>query len=348
MNFIDLMSPAGVTGSAYWLPLIATGVVGLAVAMYVILDGFDLGVGILFPFYPREMDRDQMMNSVAPFWDGNETWLVLGGTWLLVAFPLAYSIIAPALYVPIIVMLLALVFRGVAFEFRWVAKPYHRKWDVAFAAGSTVAAFAQGCMVGGILNGFRVEAHQFAGGPLDWLTPFSVMCGLGLIVGYALLGACWLVMKTAGEVEVRARRYAKPLLLGLLAFIVLISVWTPLQFEQVAQRWFGGQHILYLSPVPLITAALAISCWRALSGRHTTLAFYCAVGLFIIAFIGLAISTLPYLAPPSITLWQAASSPSSQTFMLVGTTVLVPFVLGYTVFVYHTFRGKVRPGEGYH
>jgi cytochrome bd ubiquinol oxidase subunit II len=316
--------------------------------MYVILDGFDLGVGILFPFYPQEADRDQLMNSVAPFWDGNETWLVLGGTWLLVAFPLAYSIIAPALYVPLIAMLLALVFRGVAFEFRWVAKPRHHVWDVAFAAGSTVAAFAQGTMVGGILNGFRVEAGQFAGGPLDWLTPFSLMCGIGLIVGYALIGACWLVMKTVGGVEAKARRYARPLLLGLLVFIVVISVWTPLQFEHVRARWFGGLNMLYLSPVPLITAGLAISCWRGLAGHHTTVAFYSAVGLFIISFVGLAISTLPYLVPYSITLWQAASSPSAQTFMLVGTTVLVPFVLGYTVFVYHTFRGKVRPGEGYH
>jgi cytochrome bd ubiquinol oxidase subunit II len=333
---------------AFWLPVISTGVVGLAVAMYVILDGFDLGVGILFPFFPQEIERDQMMNSVAPFWDGNETWLVLGGVWLLVAFPLAYSIITPALYVPLIAMLLALVFRGVAFEFRWVAKPHHRKWDIAFTAGSTVAAFAQGTMVGGLLIGFRVEDRQFAGGPLDWLTPFSVMCGAGLVVGYALIGSCWLVMKTSGGVEQQARRFAKPLLLALVGFIVLISVWTPLQFERVAVRWFSGRNLLYLSPVPLITAALAVSCWRGLAGRHPTIAFNGAVGLFVISFVGLAISTLPYLAPPSITLWEAAASPKSQTFMLVGTTVLVPFVLGYTVFVYHTFRGKIRPGEGYH
>jgi cytochrome d ubiquinol oxidase subunit II len=333
---------------AFWLPVISTGVVGLAVAMYVILDGFDLGVGILFPFFPREIERDQMMNSVAPFWDGNETWLVLGGVWLLVAFPLAYSIITPALYVPLITMLLALVFRGVAFEFRWVAKPHHRKWDIAFAAGSTVAAFAQGTMVGGLLIGFRVEERQFAGGAFDWLTPFSVMCGVGLVVGYALLGACWLVMKTSGGVEKQARRFAKPLLLALIGFIVLISVWTPLQFERVAVRWFSGRNMLYLSPVPLITAALAICCWRGLTGRHPTIAFNGAVGLFVISFVGLAISTLPYLAPPSITLWEAAASPKSQTFMLVGTAVLVPFVLGYTAFVYYTFRGKIRPGEGYH
>ncbi|HUI62389.1 MAG TPA: cytochrome d ubiquinol oxidase subunit II [Steroidobacteraceae bacterium] len=342
------MSPEHLQGSAYWLPLVGTGVVGLAVALYVILDGFDLGVGILFPLFPAERDRDQMMNSVAPFWDGNETWLVLGGTWLLVAFPLAYSVIAPALYVPLIAMLLALVFRGVAFEFRWVAKPHHRKWDVAFAAGSTVAAFAQGTMVGGLLRGFHVEDRQFAGGPFDWLSPFSLMCGCGLIVGYALLGSCWLVMKTSGGVEQTSRRHARPLLIALLAFIVLISVWTPLEFPRIALRWLNWPNRLYLSPVPLITTFLAVSCWRGLQGRHPTTAFYSAVGLFIISFVGLAISTLPYLAPPQITLWDAAAAPKAQSFMLIGTTVLVPFVLGYTVFVYHTFRGKVRPGEGYH
>ncbi|HVO47755.1 MAG TPA: cytochrome d ubiquinol oxidase subunit II [Steroidobacteraceae bacterium] len=342
------MNPDHLQGLAYWLPVVATGVVGLAVALYVILDGFDLGVGILFPLFPAEADRDQMMNSVAPFWDGNETWLVLGGTWLLVAFPLAYSVIAPALYVPLIAMLLALVFRGVAFEFRWVAKPHHRKWDVAFAAGSTLAAFAQGTMVGGLLRGFHLENRQFAGGPFDWLSPFSLMCGCGLIVGYALLGSCWLVMKTSGGVEQASRRHARPLLMALLAFILLISVWTPLEFPRVALRWLNWPNRLYLSPVPLITTFLAVSCWRGLKGRHPTTAFYSAVGLFIISFVGLAISTLPYLAPPEITLWDAASTPKAQNFMLIGTTVLVPFVLGYTVFVYHTFRGKVHPGEGYH
>ncbi|KAJ8138480.1 hypothetical protein OY671_008307, partial [Metschnikowia pulcherrima] len=247
---------------SFWSPVVSTGIVGLAVALYVIMDGFDSGVGISFPYFPQEADRDQMMNSVAPFWDGNETWLVLGGVWSLVAFPLAYSIITPASYVPLIAMSLALVFRGVAFEFRWVAKPHHRKWDIAFAAGSTVAAFAQGTMVGGLLIGFRVENGQFVGGPLDWSTPFSVMCGAGLVVGYALIGACWSVMKTAGGVEKDARRFAKPLLIALVAFIVVISVWTPLQFERVAARWFGGWHMAYSSPVPLITAASAVSCWR--------------------------------------------------------------------------------------
>jgi cytochrome bd ubiquinol oxidase subunit II len=342
------MNPDNLAGLAYWLPIISAAIIGLAVAMYVVLDGFDLGVGILFPYFPQEAERDQAMNSVAPFWDGNETWLVLGGTGLLVAFPFAYAVIMPALYVPLIAMLLALVFRGVAFEFRWVAKPHHHKWDVAFAAGSTVAAFCQGLMLGGLLSGIRVKGDYFAGGTFDWLSPFSLMCGLGLVVGYAFLGACWLVMKTSGGVEQGARRLAKPLCIAFLAFILLVSVWTPLQFERIAARWFTLPNMLYLSPVPVLTVVLAVSCWRGLGGRHPTVAFYSAVGLFVMAYIGLIISTVPYLVPPTVTVWQAAAAPKSQAFILLGMSFLIPIILGYTVFVYHTFRGKIRPGEGYH
>lgn len=339
----------GLEGAAYWLPLVAAGVVVLAVAMYVVLDGFDLGVGILFPLHPDETERDQMMNSVAPFWDGNETWLVLGGNGLLVAFPLAYSIVMPALYVPLFALLLALVFRGVAFEFRWVAKPHHRKWDIAFAAGSIIAAFAQGLVLGGILDGIRVsEQQRFAGGPFDWFTPFGLMCGFGLVVGYALIGACWLVMKTTDEVERKARRRARPLLLATLAFIAVVSVWTPLEYPRIAERWFAWPNLIYLAPVPLLTALLALACWRGLRGAHPSISFYSAVGLFVLAFVGLVVSNAPYLVPPSVTLWEAAAPPSSQIFTLIGIAVLLPVILGYTVFVYWTFRGKVRPGEGYH
>lgn len=334
--------------SADWLPLVSAGIVAGAVGLYVILDGFDLGLGILFPFFPRESDRDHLMNTVAPFWDGNETWLVFGGTGLLVLFPLAYSIILPALYVPAIAMLLALVFRGVAFEFRWVAKPHHRKWDVAFAAGSTVAAFAQGVMLGGLLGGIRVENGQFAGGPFDWLTPFSVMCGLGLVVGYALLGVCWLILKSSGHIESAARRHARQLLPALVAFVVLVSVWTPLEFPRIAQRWFSWPNLLYLSPVPLIAAVLTVSAWRGIRSDHPARAFYSAVGLFVLAFVGLGISAFPYLVPSSVTLWQAAAAPKSQVFFLSGAAVLIPLILGYTVFVYRTFRGKLPEGQGYH
>ncbi|HSY09212.1 MAG TPA: cytochrome d ubiquinol oxidase subunit II [Steroidobacteraceae bacterium] len=337
------------TGAAYWLPLICAAVIGFAVAMYIVLDGFDLGLGILFPFFAREIDRDQMMNSVAPFWDGNETWLILGGTGLFVTFPRAYAVVMPALYVPLITMLLALVFRGVAFEFRWVAKPHHRKWDIAFSAGSIVAALCQGFMLGGLLGGTRVEQGRFAGGAFDWLTPFTLLCGMGLVVGYALLGATWLVMKTTGSLERRARRSARVLLVGMLGFIVLVSVWTPLEFAPIAARWFTWPNILYLSPVPLATAIFAVACWRGLlRARFMFSPFYSAVALFIIAYIGLVISTMPYLVPPALTVWDAAAAPSSQRFVLIGIAILMPFILGYTVFVYHHFRGKVRADEGYH
>jgi cytochrome bd ubiquinol oxidase subunit II len=342
------MSPTDLTGAQYWLPVICAGVIGLAVAMYVVLDGFDLGVGILFPYFPEEAQRDQTMSSIAPFWDGNETWLVMGGTGLLVAFPLAYAVIMPALYVPLIAMLLALVFRGVAFEFRVVAKPYHHKWDISFAAGSTVAAFCQGLMLGGLLSGVRVEGDHFSGGAFDWLHPFSLMCGLGLVVGYAFLGACWLIMKTSAGVEQIARRCARPLCVAFLLFILIVSVWTPLQFERIAARWFSMPNMLYLSPVPILTIVLAVSCWRGIYGRRATVAFYSAVGLFVISFIGLVISTVPYLVPPTLTVWQTAAVPQSQGFILAGMSVMIPVILGYTVFVYYTFRGKVRPGEGYH
>jgi cytochrome d ubiquinol oxidase subunit II len=343
------LGPEGLTGTEYWLPLIAAAVVAVAVIMYVVLDGFDLGVGILFPFLREEGERDVAMNSVAPFWDGNETWLVLGGNGLFVAFPLAYAIIMPAIYVPLIAMLLALIFRGVAFEFRWVAKPRHRKWDVSFAAGSIAAAFFQGTILGGLLEGIRVEGGQFAGGTFDWLSPFSLMCGLALVAGYGLIGACWLVMKTAGPVEAHARRHARPLLVALLAFIALVSIWTPLEFARIRERWFDWPNLLYLAPIPVATALLAVACWRGIANpARTSLAFYSAVGLFVLAFVGLVVSNAPYLVPPSITLWEAASSPESQIFILVGVAIILPFILGYTVFVYYTFRGKVRPGEGYH
>jgi cytochrome bd ubiquinol oxidase subunit II len=342
------MSPETLTGTAFWLPLACASVVAIAVALYVILDGFDLGIGILFPFFSREADRDRMMNSVAPFWDGNETWLVLGGNGLFVAFPAAYAIVMPALYVPLIAMLLALVFRGVAFEFRWVAKPHHRKWDIAFAAGSTLAAFCQGLMLGGLIDGLHVENRQFAGGAFDWLSPFSLICGMGLVVGYALIGACWLTMKTTDDLERKARLMAQSLLIGLVAFVVLVSIWTPLEFERIADRWFSMPNLIYLSPLPILTALLVIVCWRGLRSGHETASFYSAVAVFVLAFVGLAISAYPYLVPWSVTLWEATGSLASQKFIFIGIAILLPFILGYTIFSYYTFRGKLREGEGYH
>ncbi|MGZ3289822.1 MAG: cytochrome d ubiquinol oxidase subunit II, partial [Xanthobacteraceae bacterium] len=245
-----------------YLPVIWAGVIGTAVALYVILDGFDLGTGILFPLAKTERERDQMMDSIAPFWDGNETWLVLGGGGLWVAFPQAYAVIMPGLYLPVFVMLLALVFRGVAFEFRSVAVTSKIYWNVAFAAGSTIAALCQGVILGGLIQGIKVENGVFAGGPLDWMTPFALLCGLGVAVGYALLGATWLVMKTEGTVAERARNQAKVLLLGVLAFMAVVSIWTPLAFERIAARWFSIPNIYFLWPVPLLTALTALMAWR--------------------------------------------------------------------------------------
>jgi cytochrome d ubiquinol oxidase subunit II len=330
------------------LPLIWAGVIGLAVALYVVLDGFDLGVGILFPFTERESERDQMVGSIAPFWDGNETWLVLGGGGLFVAFPVAYGVIMSALYLPVIVMLLALVFRGVAFEFRAAAETSRRYWNFAFSAGSMVAAVCQGLILGGLIQGIKVENNEFAGGALDFATPFALLCGVGVLAGYGLLGATWLVMKTEGPVAERSRTQAKLLLLAVLAFMALVSLWTPLAFERIAARWFATPNIYYLWPVPIVTALTALIAWRSLEARGEWLPFVCAIALFLLGYLGLVISVFPYLVPPSLTIWQTAAAPASQRFMLVGTLVLLPIILGYFVLVYWLFRGKIREGEGYH
>jgi cytochrome d ubiquinol oxidase subunit II len=331
-----------------YLPVIWAAIIGLAVAMYVILDGFDLGIGILFPFAETDRDRDQMMSSVAPFWDGNETWLVLGGAGMMVAFPLAYSIIFPALYLPVIIMLLALVFRGVAFEFRWIGVTSKPHWTFAFAAGSALAAFCQGLILGGMIEGIKVENGAFAGSAFDWATPFAVLCGLGLVAGYALLGATWLVMKTEGRVAERARIEAKLLLLAVLAFMAIVSLWTPLAFERIAVRWFSLPNILFFWWVPAATALVSFALWRSLETGREVLPFLATIALFLLGYLGLLISNFPYLVPPSLTIWQTAAAPSTQVFMLMGTLVLLPIILGYMIFVYWIFGGKLREGEGYH
>ncbi|HEX9324120.1 MAG TPA: cytochrome d ubiquinol oxidase subunit II [Xanthobacteraceae bacterium] len=332
----------------WYLPVIWAAVIGIAVAMYVILDGFDLGIGLLFPFAKSERERDQMMNSVAPFWDGNETWLVLGGAGLLVAFPLAYAIIMPAFYLPVILMLLGLVFRGVAFEFRWIAASSKQVWNVGFTAGSAVAGFCQGLILGGLIQGIRVENGAFAGGAFDWATPFSVLCGFGVLAGYALLGATWLVLKTEGAVAERARTQAKLLLVMVLAFMAAVSIWTPLALERIAARWFSLPNILFLWPVPFVTALVAFTGWRALDRGRELLPFVAAIALFLLGYLGLVISSFPYLVPPVLTVWQTAAHPASQIFMLLGTAALLPLIFVYVAFVYWVFRGKVREGEGYH
>jgi len=332
----------------WYLPVIWASLIGIAVVLYVVLDGFDLGIGILFPFARNERERDQMITTIAPFWDGNETWLVLGGGGLWVAFPHAYAVIMPALYLPVIVMLLALVFRGVSFEFRAVAVTSKRYWNFAFAAGSTLAAFCQGVILAGLISGIKVENDAFAGGPFDWARPFAILCGLGVIAGYALLGATWLVMKTDGAVAERARRHAKELLIVVLVFMAAVSLWTPLTIPRIAQRWFSTPNIYFLWPVPIVTAVIALMAWRWLDARREALPFLASVALFLLGYLGLAISTFPYLVPPVMTVWDAAAAPASQIFLLLGTIFLLPIILGYYGFIYWLFHGKVREGEGYH
>lgn len=331
----------------WYLPLIWAAVIGVAVVMYVIMDGFDLGIGILFPTASDERERDQMMRSIAPFWDGNETWLVLGGGGLFVAFPKAYAVIMPALYLPIIVMLLALVFRGIAFEFRTVSRS-KVGWSFAFTLGSGLATFAQGVVLGGFIEGIQVRDGAFAGGSFDWATPFALLCGVALMAGYALLGATWLAMKTEGAVARRARTQAKPLLIAVLAFMAVVSVWTPLIEPRIAARWFSLPNFFYLWPVPVITALIAFLAWRWLEKGRDAPPFLASIALFLLGFLGLAISNFPYLVPPSLTVWDTAAAPASQIFMLLGTLLLLPMILGYIIFVYWLFRGKVREGESYH
>ena len=331
----------------WYLPVIWAAVIGTAVAMYVILDGFDLGIGILFPFTRSEGERDQMMRSIGPFWDGNETWLVLGGGGLLAAFPQAYAVIMPAFYLPVIVMLLALVFRGIAFEFRTVSRS--KTWlNVAFATGSTLAAFSQGVILGGLVQGIPVKDGAYAGGALDWATPFALLCGLAIVAGYGLLGATWLVMKTEGPVAESARRQATLLLLAVLVFMAAVSIWTPLSQPRIAARWFSLPNFFFLWPVPAVTALVAFMLWRWLSTGRDAAPFLAAIALFLLGYLGLVISSFPYLVPPSLTVWQTAAAPASQIFMLLGTLVLLPMILGYTAFIYWLFRGKVKEGESYH
>lgn len=331
----------------WYLPVIWAALIGTAVVMYVILDGFDLGIGILFPFTRTEQERDQMMRTVAPFWDGNETWLVLGGGGLFVAFPKAYAVIMPALYLPVIVMLLALVFRGIAFEFRTVSRS--KTWlNVAFACGSTLAAFAQGVILGGLIQGIPVRDGAFAGGSFDWATPFACLCGLALIAGYGLLGATWLAMKTEGPVAERARVQSKVLLAAVLAFMLAVSLWTPFAEPRVADRWFSLPNFYYLWPVPAVTALTAYLLWRWIGQRREVPPFLATIVLFLLGFLGLVISHFPYLVPPSLTVWETAAAPASQIFMLLGTLFLLPIILGYVGFIYWLFRGKVGVGETYH
>ena len=342
-----------------WAVILAT-----AVFLYITMDGFDLGVGILFFCIRDKNDRDIMVNSVAPFWDGNETWLILGGGGLMAVFPLAYAIIMPALYMPLIFMLLCLVFRGVSFEMRFKAKTARgqKLWDWAFSWGSLGAAFCQGIMLGALVQGIKVKAGSYVGGWWDWLTPFTLFTGTAVSIAYSLLGACWLIWKTEGVLQNRTRRMAFGLGWGVLLAILAVSIMMPLLSDAFLKRWFTLPNLLYASPIPLLVALLAWRFFRALTtGSNLRSApsaalpmwkdaspFLYALGLFFLTYAGLCVSMWPNIVPPSLTLYEAAASASSQTFLLVGAAILVPIILAYTAYVYWIFRGKINADTGYH
>jgi cytochrome d ubiquinol oxidase subunit II len=335
-------------GIAVDLPVIWAFIIAFAVFAYVVMDGFDLGLGMLFPFCPKRDDRNVMMNSVAPVWDGNETWLVLGGGGLFAAFPLAYSILMPALYTPMIAMLLGLVLRGVAFEFRWRVTQERNLWDTAFAAGSLIAALAQGIALGAILQGVTVVDRHYGGGWWDWLTPFSLLTGAALVIGYALLGATWLVMKSTGDLRERAYTFSWWLLFATLGALGAVSLATPFLKGEYWRRWFEWPNIAFTSVVPLAVVVLTVLLTRSLAQRRDYHPFFLSLVLFGITYAGLGISMWPYIVPQSVTIWQAAAPEKSQIFMLVGVSVMIPIILAYTAFAYWVFRGKVEADAGYH
>ena len=330
------------------LSFIWAGIIALSVLIYVILDGFDLGVGLLFPLSKDESERDVMMNSVAPIWDGNETWLVLGGGGLLAVFPLAYATVLPALYMSIILMLLGLIFRGVAFEYRWRTTRWKPLWDVSFFGGSLVAAMCQGIALGALVQGIHIENRTYAGGWWDWLTPFTILTGAALTVGYAMLGATWLNMKLQGRIQAHMRRLAWPFAVATVVFMGVFSLWSPFQNVEYFNRWFAFPTAIFSFLVPALVAAAVFGLFQGLRRHWDIIPFLCAEALFVLGFIGIGISFYPFIVPSSLTIAEAAAPDSSLMFTLVGTLVLLPMILIYTAYTYWVFRGKIDPEDGYH
>jgi len=323
------------------LPLVWYGLIATAIFLYVLLDGFDLGVGILFPFAPSDSCRNRMMNSIAPFWDGNETWLVLGGGGMFAAFPLAYSILMPALYMPIILMLIGLIFRGVAFEFRFKATGRSRRlWDYSFHFGSLVATFMQGMALGAFVQGIKIQGRSFAGGAFDWLNAYSVMVGMALVFGYALLGATWLVMKTDGITQDWARKCAGYVLGYVGIFLGIVSISMPMMNADIKALWFSLPNFFYLLPIPLCSLVMLVMIWQGLHKGKEHLPFFMSIGVFLTGYLGLGISLWPWLVPFNVSYRQAAAVPESQSLLLVGTIVMLPLILGYVGYCYYLFRGK--------
>lgn len=320
------------------------GIISFGIMMYVLLDGFDLGIGILFPWVRSGKNRDIMMSTVAPIWDGNETWLVFGAATLYAAFPTAYSLLLPTLYMPIMIMLAALIFRGIAFEFRFKAHRSRKVWGIAFTAGSTLAAFMQGVILGTFVKGYGDITPTIIT-PYIWLTPFSIMAGIAVVAGYALLGSTWLIAKTVGELQTKMYQVAKILLVAVSFFLIVVSLWTPFMSPMVMERWFSTPNIFYLAPLPMLTGVVILYNFYCLHKKREIMPFCLSIALFILAYIGFCISDWPYIVPHTITIWDAASPPSSLKFILVGTIILLPVLLGYTIYSYRVFRGKVTETE---
>ncbi|SFF19401.1 cytochrome bd-I ubiquinol oxidase subunit 2 apoprotein [Sulfitobacter brevis] len=330
------------------LSVIWAGLIAFSVLAYVLLDGFDLGIGILFPFLKDRDERHLAMNTIAPIWDGNQTWLVLGGGGLFAVFPLAYAIVMSALYPLIIAMLLGLIFRGVAFEFVHRTKRMQGFWEFGFWSGSLIAAIAQGMALGALVQGIAVEGRAYSGGNWDWLTPFSVLTALAVLVGYAMLGATWLILKTEGETLVRARRFAIPLGVGLIALIGVVSLVTPFLLPDYLARWFGWPSGAWTAIMPILLALAVWQLWAGLRNWDDLRPFLATVAIFVLSYAGLGISLYPHLVPPALTIAKAAAPDSSLLFLLVGAAVLIPIILTYTAYSYWVFRGKVHPDDGYH
>lgn len=322
-------------------------IIAFSVFAYVVMDGFDLGIGILFPTIEPGKGRDRAMNSIAPVWDGNETWLVLGGGGLFAAFPLAYAVVLPATYPLVIAMLLGLVFRGVAFEYRWRDPGHQRFWDLAFFGGSLVAALAQGMILGALLQGIEVADRAYAGSWFDWLTPYTLLTGVGTVAGYALLGACWLIWKLDGAAQEHARRLATRAAWLTLALMGAVSLYNLGLRPEYAAKWLTAPEVYFAAPVPVLTGLVAIALLRAISRERHSQPFWMALLLFGLGMAGLGFTIWPNVVPPDITIWDAAAPYRSQVFMLVGVAITMPLIIGYTGWAYWVFRGKVGD-EGYH
>ncbi|VWB28558.1 ubiquinol oxidase subunit II, cyanide insensitive [Burkholderia arboris] len=327
------------------LPVVWAAIIGLGVFIYVVLDGFDLGIGLLFPFFESKSERQVMLHTIAPVWDGNETFLVLGGVGLYGAFPIVYSTLLPANYLPLILMVVGLIFRGAAFELRARANRTQHLWDLAFAAGSALAAFSQGIVLGSLLQGIKIADGRFVGGPFDWLSPFSLFCGIGVLVTYATLGCGWLILKVEGELQDKMRTLMSPLVAVLLAAMVVVSLWTVIGLPAIAQRWFSNDNFFWFVPVPILVVACILGIFWAIRTRREALPFLLALALCFLGYTGFIISIWPNIVPPSVTIWDASSSRSSQLFALVGTVVVLPMILFYNAMQYRVFRGKVVAEE---